>query len=675
MKMPWRHIRLMAPTILAFCLGPAAITVRAQYELPPPPEPQFLKLRISDAALQLLLSEEKDRGTFSGAPSFNRDTSLVEPTATITMRGSAYHPNLLQFSLQPVIGYDWYNVRDTSQNPPHESQSERLINYNATADILNEKPYAVHLDATHQIVDRQDTFFGHQRVDSTLYDIRSGYNSGPVPVSIWAFHSEEKNDDPFRPYDNVDNSVVINSHNNRVRGVSSLNYVYSDYRYSESDFADTSVPTSFTMSGTRQTVNATDDENLGPSDKYHLYSGVNYEQQDDTNLNVKVLHVGEALRIEHTEKLHSLYNYNFNDIQNGDSESRTHQGTASIHHQLYNSLASSADIDGEHDEDQSVGNSLVTEKVGGGINETYSKIIPWDGKLMLNYGHREDWTIRDAGGSSLAILNESHVLSDGEITFLNELNPDNSSILVTDASGARVYRRDLDYLVIPHGPQIQIQRIVGGFIPNGSIVLVSYNATSSPSDHYRTIGNSYGFSLSLWNHFTIYANRGESRNEGSASETVQDVSETTIGANVAWQHFQAGAERVNYDSNLSSYKSTRLYETFQYNLSRQTSFFLDLRQQEVSFNDSGDNERIYSFIGRLETHSIPALILSLEAAANLDRGIGTQGYARDIYSGTAYATYQVGKLAARLNLQYQQSTEQSEKTDSQYASFTLARSF
>jgi hypothetical protein len=76
----------------------------------------------------------------------------------------------------------------------------------------------------------------------------------------------------------------------------------------------------------------------------------------------------------------------------------------------------------------------------------------------------------------LFITNESQVLSGtNPVTLLNS-NALSTTVVVTDSSGTNVYTNGLDYLLTPSGALTQLQRTTNSSIPDGGIVLVSYDS-------------------------------------------------------------------------------------------------------------------------------------------------------------------------------------------------------
>lgn len=652
--------------VVAYTAGPS---LPARAARPPPLiQPQPLRLRISDLALQLWIEEMREKTRFAGSDETSRrEVFGLSPTASLSMDGSVYHPNLLRFSLRPEIGYAWYDKRDDALDPSSGSETTEILNYSATATLLAAKPYALNLLAEHQRTVRHDDFFTRQEVDGTFYSARSGYVAGPVPLTLAAGRRENRIED-FRVYETREKTFSAGAHNNRGQfNTTVFDYTFEEFSYIEEEFTD---------SGTRHTASLSDREVFDAAQKYTLNSDLRYDETSRNDTGSESLTLREDFRVHHTPHLDSEYDYQFSDNRSGESEGRSHELTAALHHQLYESLTSSADVDGAFADDSGPDSSSTRTRYGAGFGERYTKKLPSASRLTLDAGARYSEQNTDASGSSLAVVDEVHVLTDGTVTFLNLPDVDPSSIVVTDSRGIRLFREGLDYLVFTRGRSTQIERIPGGQIPNGSSVRVSYHAGQAPSDTIATTQHNYGFRVDLWNRLLgIYARRYEVDSSGDFDQSVQNVEDLVAGLDSTYRKFRAGIEYEDYRSNLSSYTAWRAFQSLILQPSRQSTVSLDARQQRSHFENDGDDQDLAAFIARYDTRPFKALALRAEAGAQFESGIGPDDRDRRLYTARTSLDYWIGRVTMRLAYEYQNSEYVSDKTERHLASLRMQRKF
>ena len=226
---------------------------------------------------------------------------------------------------------------------------------------------------------------------------------------------------------------------------------------------------------------------------------------------------------------------------------------ASVTHQLYESLLSTARVYGSHQS-----SDILTEDIeGASLAENYRKRIPW-GTLTVDAGAGYSVTNDETTPGLNTVVNESQTLADTILTFLNNPNVVLSSVVVTNLSGAITYLPNVDYILIPHGILTEIQRLPTGAIPNATTVLVSYQFQSDLPIKYGTRDLHGRVTLDLFDHLTLYLNRQSTENtvlSGTNMGQLQNLEETLFGSIVRWAPATVTAEHEIYDSSLVPYVS------------------------------------------------------------------------------------------------------------------------
>src|ERR1039458_7644409 len=134
---------------------------------------------------------------------------------------------------------------------------------------------------------------------------------------------------------------------------------------------------------------------------------------------------------------------------------------------------------------------------GFGASAQYSRqLISW---MALTFGDEGRWDSEDrcASGSTQNIIGEQHTLADGTVTTLTLPSVNVTSIQVWDLTRTTNYVLNLDYQINQLGVLTQIQRVTGGQIGDGALVLVDYAAASQNSSAYDTLANTATFRVDL----------------------------------------------------------------------------------------------------------------------------------------------------------------------------------
>ena len=164
----------------------------------------WFRMRLTEIALGLEAEWQSETSKLSDeATPFKRDYIYLAPTVTLGMRGSVYHPNLLQFDLKTENGVGWQaqslNVPAGIAPAGPESKTTFLERYHGELAFLREKPYAFFVNADKDHNFRQYDFFNRSTVDNERYGARAGYAAGPVPFSVSFNHLEEDVSNFSRP--------------------------------------------------------------------------------------------------------------------------------------------------------------------------------------------------------------------------------------------------------------------------------------------------------------------------------------------------------------------------------------------------------------------------------------------------------------------------------------------
>lgn len=268
--------------------------------------------------------------------------------------------------------------------------------------------------------------------------------------------------------------------------------------------------------------------------------------------------VNENIRSDLPSGFSTSGRYQYYQITQGQIESRQHDAEARIEQQLFESLRSHLSYNYV-----TVSQTFYEEEISRGeIGFNYIKRIP-TGTFRLNYNYSLSYQNRANTGGALNILDESKLLSDGTVVILNNPYVDKNSVVVKNSSGTIIYQENFDYVLIQRGNYLEIQRIPGGQIIDGEIVLVSYIAEQQPALSFNTGINRYGASITLLNNFVEVYFSGTDQNYSNISvinsDYLKTLNQKIYGIRISYDYLDVGAEYEDYKSNITPYTSSRLF--------------------------------------------------------------------------------------------------------------------
>ena len=164
-------------------------------------------------------------------------------------------------------------------------------------------------------------------------------------------------------------------------------------------------------------------------------------------------------------------------------------------------------------------------------------------------------------------MNEGHTLTDGVIEFLGKPNADINSVVVKDITGTIIYQLNLDYILIERNNYIEVQRLLGGLIPNGGSVFVDYTVIQPGSYKYDLNNHNVYIGFLLFDRFLEVYYMGRFQNYVNIQQTdfltLNYFSQNIIGIRLEKNFARGGVELDNYNSNIIPYRMVRYYLNIQ----------------------------------------------------------------------------------------------------------------
>lgn len=606
-------------------------------------DPGRFRLKLHEAALVMSIEAQQEQRSLQGKPN-RREHLFAEQSLNLDLRGSLYHPNLLEFRLQPQLGLSYQRLL-LSPATSTRASTRMLQRYHADAQLLKDKPFA-----TSAYVDRDRTyrdfdFFTRAQVDSLRYGGSTGYNALPLPVTVSYQHLEQTiTGGLIRDLqDREDNLNLDASHQRSHDGLTRFAYQLNRF-----DRRERGVSLS---AGTTHNVSLSDSASWGKDRPTLLQSNATYTA-------TKVRHLDRAdenfrwnenLVMQHAHHLGSNLNYNFSQRSYGQVNDREQNVGISLTHQLYDSLASRLQASGVTQNLHDPASTLDTRHAGTSLSETYTKRLGSWGRLSLVGELRLDRELRKSTGQFIQVADESHVLTDGSAIFLRQPNVRNVTS-VTDTRG-RHYTEILDYLLVPQGTLMEIRRLPGGLIPDGGTVLVTYMANTPPSGSFTTYGRALQVRLTLFDELlAFYGRLNRTDNTGAKFLVLQNVYDRVAGAELKWGWLRAGAEYEDFQSNFSPFRSQRFFESLTYEHSPGSWLSVEFNQTWIQFPSLARDRRNYSVIARYRTQIFSFLQYSLEGGRRRESG---HDFDQQLTTLRSQLNFNYGQLAVDLGYEYE----------------------
>ncbi len=515
---------------------------------------------------------------------------LAEEILETDFKGFLYHPNLASFDIDLENGLK--QTKEKFQPTLNgELKSSSLDRYHILSSFLRQKPYAFSLsaDKSRQIENRE--FFERQIINSTTYAGNFGLKNKFIPVFFSFNNNSSTIDRETRPsQDFKDDTISLNLNNeSKILGQTRFDFSRDEFSRSESGLPD--------QNGTSNDLSLFNQKYLSRDNKKQLNSYLRSYHLSGTRAS-DILNINERLDIEHAKNLNTSYNYSFSDTSSGGSDTKDNKINAILRHKLYESLNSSFNIYYFN----SKASDFSQDNYGFSASEDYVKKLGKIGKLNLGLGLRYDQQDRKAPGGIISIIDEPQTLTTGITTFLNNPRVDAATVVVTNSTGTITYTLNVDYLLSAAGDNTQIQRVATGAISNGQQVLVDYQAKSSPSFKFNTLGEDFRFRLDFLNGLIgiFYRVNKETHPNVSGQENaiLQTLTDTVFGLDFHYKNLEAGIEDEDYNSSLSPYKQLRLRQSVLFNPDQKSTLTFESSQTKVILVNTSQSQKFFDFLAR-----------------------------------------------------------------------------
>lgn len=296
-------------------------------------------------------------------------------------------------------------------------------------------------------------------------------------------------------------------------------------------------------------------------DRRNTYQSLIWWQEQNGSQPYKRFQVDQSVYVIPIHSLSANGKYQYFKFNNPSVDSRQHDVSGELSYQFYKSLKPFIRYQFTDNKQ-----SVYSEKINRayfGFN--YTKKIP-TGSFRLNYTYRLQTEDRISDAKNIVVVNEEHFLRDDEIVLLDNPRVILSSIIVKDETQTIIYQENLDYILIEQGQFVEIRRVPGGQIADGSTILVDYESLFAGTYKFDAAGNNFHSGINVLNNlldiYFAYNNFDFNNFEGYSSGTFKFYNQRLLGVKVNIFSFSAGIEYDDYNSNITPYRSLRYFLDF-----------------------------------------------------------------------------------------------------------------
>lgn len=228
----------------------------------------------------------------------------------------------------------------------------------------------------------------------------------------------------------------------------------------------------------------------------------------------------------------------------------------------------------------------------------HKKIEFIKGNINIKYEYEFQNQIRESKDSILTIFNEQKLLQDGRITLLNSPNVVIETVVVKDITGTIIYQENIDYILIPRGDNVEIQRLIGGAIANNTVVFIDYDTFENTSYDFNSPGSLLDINLTLFDDLLRLNYINSYRDYKAISGNIDNLGlnefkRNQYGAHLRYKIFNAGVFYEDYDSTVLPFKLWSYYLSAMGNISRKINYKINgMVNNYVMYFKEGDTNML-----------------------------------------------------------------------------------
>jgi len=449
-------------------------------------KPSYWRLTQLSGNVSLSGTYNEGNNILSGINDETQNSSLSGAISLFT-KSYIYHPNLLSLDISGSYEPKIMNYQAIVRPDFSTTNSQRFIRMNT--QIMKRTNYSVQTFYNYNESYSNRENFASIKSVSRYYGGVFNFRNTSIPLTL--NYSNSKQDQL-----EVESNRQLVREEERLETVSNKDYGKKNHAsltlnrtlYKNKISNANNVPT-FVSEVYNFTLNNT--LNLAKEKEVLLRSRLNYYSFNTRLNDQERMSFNNTFNAELTNRLTLSSQYNFNLQHLGEDTETNYQINNALTHRLYESLVSNISINYNAQKHALFSQSLRLLSA----NFSYTKKIPFKGKLRLNYAYRNTLVDREGEIAIIPVYNESYYISDSQIILLENSDVDIETLVIKDATGSIIYQEGIDYYLIVLGDFIEIQRVPGGLITNNSSILLDYSFIQPESYKLANSAINYGASI------------------------------------------------------------------------------------------------------------------------------------------------------------------------------------
>ena len=525
------------------------------------PAARLLTLNHVDAYLELESEYSRDRVQYddrgrTGQSRSQKNTDLrLEERLGLNLGGVLVDPSFITFDgdFSFALTQDRFEERLGTRDDTDKDHGY-LVQYDARVNFFQGKRVSGSVYGL-QVDDRIN-----RRFQSTLREERSGFGTSwvfahdkiPMELSYDYLETDRTGNDDGRDDEHFTDGTFhygaqwLIAEHHRLK----LSYEHAE---TKQEYQGLSKP----YETTRDLFTIEHELEFGGAHQHELRTLVHW-QEESGDFARDFFEIGPQLTLRHSDELQTIYKYQFNRERYEGLDVETQRADVSLVHQLYTNLTTTLNVFGLYED---VEDDINTTQYGASADWQYNRKNPY-GRFSANLALAYDTEDVEGDNGRRVVLDEAQTFRDPVAILLRNRNVVATSVVVTDAANRRIYRKGIDYLVVPQGTYTRLTRVRNGTIADGDTVLVDYQFRTPADGTIDTVRVDFSLEQRFDNGLTpyyrfSYRNQEDDTSYGFA-RTADRTDHHRLGVNYEKRRYTLGAELEIFDDTVDPYDAFHL---------------------------------------------------------------------------------------------------------------------
>ena len=583
------------PTSAPTTTQPATEPVADTADLGPPvARKDPFHLRPSD--LYLAMESEYDYRKVRSSSPYRRDQTQknkdfrISELAGVTLSGDVYDPNLLEYRAALEFGLEQDRfVEEINRYRDSEHDSGFVGDYDISLDALKTKPVSVHAYARRAENRIPRRFLPSLHELDTEAGASTLITAGPTSTEIGLSWQDVERTNNHLKEDNeeLETSRYYLDHTWTISDDQKLRVQY-DHDREKSDYQGTR----YQFDTRRDEIRLEHELAFGP-EKKHLFDTLFRYNAEQGDLARDELELVPRLTLTHNDQLKTIYRYGFYRYQQGNIDVSQHKLDAQALYTPTQDLRISMDGYGLYEQDDQ---DVTTSEFGGGPDVNYHKATSV-GDLNINAAFAYQRTDINGDAGQRVVIGEAHSLGGSRPVFLTKSDVILTTVMAHDEKRLRYFVKGIDFLLIPIGNRVRVERILTGRIASDDVVYFDYQyripAQASLNSYRSDFLIEHTFKFGLTPYYGLESRCEDVESSRATPWRGEDSHRHRLGLRYEKDRYTVGTEYEIFDDSVEPYDAWHL--TGRAGLFRSATHSLDL-SGELSrywFEGGWDRRRVW----------------------------------------------------------------------------------